>query len=131
MCPLLAIGWLEDGYHFIAGVVAASHIDRIEKLRIGTRAAFPGQAFRGLHECTLCPAESDQILKGSDINLLIPGERCVYATPGRIDHYIERHGYQPPLEFLEALGSCPDPQSTEYKHKLMLANQGLPIPGGS
>jgi hypothetical protein len=46
--------------------------------------------------------------------LYIPGDGCVYATPDLVVHYMNAHGYLPPLEFCIAVSACPPMHTMEY-----------------
>ena len=43
---------------------------------------------------------------------------------GGIVHYLDKHSYSPPEEFISALLSCPLPSSTEYEEVLTKVNCG-------
>ena len=132
-CQLLAIGWLEYPNEFPKGGQFTDNIrDRLAFLRFAFAQAYPSQSFRGFHDCSWCRGEGilglGATLRDSHINLLIPDADCVYAAPGRIDHYVERHGYLLPNEFLRALMRCPDPRSDDYEPMLSRANRGVRSP---
>jgi hypothetical protein len=38
----------------------------------------------------------------------------LYAAPAMVVHYIEAHGYQPPLAFIDAVIACPVPPDPAY-----------------
>ena len=77
---------------------------------------------RGVHDCELCNDEravslrrdgTDWLLGIAEIRVFGEGGR-IYAAPNLIFHYVERHHYRPPDEFLVALvGECVPP-SEEY-----------------
>jgi len=126
-CSLVAIGWLERDSEYSRGVgTTGEFIEQLEFLRQGFESEFSAHSFRGFHECTLCEvnAEKSNLLINSHVNLLIPSKNCVYVAPGRVDHYIEDHGYLPPLEFVNAVMACPDPREPEYDQNLKKANGG-------
>ena len=130
-CPLLAIGWLEYPNEFPKGGQLVDNIrDRLAFLRFAFSQAY--SSFRGWHECSWCRAEGMDAwratLHDSHINILIPDIDRVYVAPGRIDHYMERHGYLPPKEFLLALMQCPDPRDGDYEAMLSRANGGVGSP---
>jgi len=52
------------------------------------------------------------------MNLLVPGDDCIYAAPGAIGHYLDVHSYCPPDEFCEAVLHCPDCDSLQYRQAL-------------
>ena len=48
----------------------------------------------------------------------IPTESVVYVAPELVTHYVEVHGYQPPVEFIAAVLACPPQGSLEF-HQLL------------
>jgi hypothetical protein len=123
--PLLAVGWIETAA-FTKGSCPKDLIEKLKLLRKQTREIYFQFAFRGLHRCTLCLENS--CLDNSEVNIFIPSNGRIYICPGRIDHYIVKHNYLPPGEFLEALKECPEIDSTEYKNKLYKANKEIEPP---
>ncbi len=98
-------------------------VERLVELRHQFAEAFPEFSFRGLHECSLCGGD-ENILRGSHVNLFIPGDDVMYLATGRVDHYIEVHGYAPPPKFMDAVLNCPDPRSARYAAVLLGLNRG-------
>ena len=130
LCRLMAIGWIEHGQPFPRGAVAGGVLERIAVLREEFGKAFPGQMFRGLHNCTLCVANGNGYspLDRSHINLFIPHRGFVFVAPGRVDHAIHAHGYQPPESFLQALMDCPSPLSDAFREAIRASNRGDDAP---
>lgn len=129
-CRLMAIGWIEQGKPFPRGTVGDGVIERIATLREEFGRAFPAVAFRGLHECSLCDAGGNGAspLKHSHINLFLPHRGFVFVAPGRVDHAIQAHGYQPPESFLQALMHCPSPLSESFQQTIRASNRGVDAP---
>jgi hypothetical protein len=129
-CPLLAIGWLDQPNEYITDIsIANGFLAKLTYLRKAFAEAFSSESFRGLHECTLCQCdEGERTLIDSHINLFVPGKNCVFVAPGRIDHYIEKHGYCPPKVFYNAVMQCPDPRGSKYDRLLKLANGDIEPP---
>ena len=127
---LMAVGWIEHGKPFEKGHVPAGVVEKLQFLRGEFKEAFPGVLFRGLHGCTVCESSSSGPvwLSGSHVNLFIPHHGFVFVAPGRIDHYIEAHGYQPPESFVSSVLTCPSPSSLEYRELLRAANRGIDAP---
>ena len=124
--PILAVGWLERFRRYRKGVVEDEIVERAELFREQTSENFSGFIFRGLHGCSLCLGGSSRSgIKDSHVNLLIPGEDCVYVASGGLVHYMTKHSYRPPDEFIEALKSCPLPDTEEYKLNLIKSNRGV------
>lgn len=53
-------------------------------------------------------------------NLFVPGEGCVYVAPSMIVHYVDAHGYDPPVIFWQAVTNCPEMGSKAYRQALIL-----------
>lgn len=101
-----AEGWLgSEGFH--AGVVPADLLERLTKLVV-FKSSFFGSC---LHPCPLCGSERVEGRYEGAIRILgtaelwIPDERCWFASPNLLLHYISAHGYCPPAEYLTALAS--------------------------
>jgi hypothetical protein len=69
---------------------------------------------RGYHECDFCRTDARETIpfQGSTIYLgsaevWVPSAdgALVYAAPNLIYHYISKHGYCPPLDFIEAVNN--------------------------
>lgn len=52
-------------------------------------------------------------------NLFLPGKNCIFLAPSMIVHYIDRHKYEPPAEFWQAVLDCPEMRSDAYKQALL------------
>jgi hypothetical protein len=126
-CPLLAVGWLENGYDYPTGVCPSQVTGKLAELRSQFGVAFPAHSFRGWHACSMC-TEEVEMLRDSHVNLFIPGREVVYLATGRVDHYIDVHSYAPSTAFIDALMACPDPRSGEYKATLLRLNRGQQPP---
>lgn len=62
----------------------------------------------GPHTCELC----GQFLASGNIG--VPGRGVLFVAPEMAAHYVERHGYLPPSEFVAAVLVAPDPGSAAY-----------------
>ena len=102
------IGWLDDGIPFPTGNVSPNIL-----ARIGQLCTTPVRRYRGLHNCWWCgpgAIEEDVLADGvpklmgyGEIHVSAGGIYWVYAAPMLIYHYILRHNYLPPQEFLDAV----------------------------
>lgn len=125
--PLRAVGWLEHPHTYSRGVVPGDVRARLLRLRECFCKAFHLLAYFGVHSCSLCKAATGQPaapLYRSSMNIFVPGESCVYAAPGAIDHYFDLHSYCPPEEFCAAVLRCPDCDTPEYLEALRRSNRG-------
>jgi hypothetical protein len=129
--PLQAIGWLEHPHLFPQGRFP----DLLkQRLRATMNAAWLGGwwiGFMGQHDCSLCQGigRHRDSLHLSAINIFLPGDGCIYVFPACILHYIEEHGYHPPLPFCRSVARCHELTGPDYGASLVKANGG-PIPLG-
>ena len=106
------VGWLSRRHRYARGHVPD---DVLQKL-IALAWSHPQQKTRGYHRCTLCPWPLGQLFIPKltrNTGLLVLGSAeiwvpsvdgsCFYSAPNLIIHYIKRHWYCPPREFVEAL----------------------------
>ena len=104
---LLAVGWLDSSEPYSQGTVRDETIRKLAKL-----ARTPVNLCRGYHYCQFCPREaSDRFLehhaKGNGEVHIAGMNGVTYAAPALISHYIEKHAYKPPDEFLKAVEQLP------------------------
>jgi hypothetical protein len=130
LCRSMAVGWIEHGRPFETGDVPAGLVQKLQSLRREFEETFPRLLIRGLHSCTVCENSDSAAasLDGSHVNLFIPHRGFVFVAPGRIDHYIEAHRYQPPESFVSSVLECPSPSSAEYREMVRIANRGVEAP---
>jgi len=99
------IGWLDKDYHFSKGDVPKELCNKLREILKGTEK-FNSQVnlIRGIHPCTFCGRNDLDF--SSDLGsceIWIPDDKGEYfAAPSQVIHYIEDHGYIPPLEFIHA-----------------------------
>ena len=76
---------------------------------------------RGLHRCEFCEdhplflhldSGTEFYIGSSEIRVF--GDQKIYAAPTLIYHYVQKHHYAPPDDFIDALLHGPQPRSTEY-----------------
>lgn len=109
----LNVGWLDASHPFETGVLSDEAAERLKHLR-----ANPVNQFRGSHACDFCLAEARTQLPetGPAIivalgeagalgngEIVIKGAHGWYHAPVLITHYVERHDYLPPTDFVEAV----------------------------
>ena len=106
--PMLAVGWLADAHTFDRGDVPAHVVERLIDL-----AFEMPHLMRGCHYCPFCDEESPiridvrrhptpLYLGMSEIHVRsVSG--VVYSAPSLVLHYLERHRYRPPEEFVRAV----------------------------
>jgi hypothetical protein len=108
---LVAVGWLHPDHQFPQADVPPEFLAKlrgfVEKWGDSIDALNWG-AGGGYHTCEFCGQAW-----GSGTFGVPAGERVFYA-PEMIAHYVEKHGYAPPPEFIVAVLSCPLPGTPEY-----------------
>ena len=105
---LLAVGWLAKGHDYSRGPLDP------ELLRQLNRTTWqPPNLPGGAHRCDLC-VEGEHARSESGV-LFFPGDGVLYAAPRLIRHYMLKHGYSPPPEFIRAVRQGPAPYSQEYQ----------------
>jgi hypothetical protein len=110
---LLNVGWLDASVPFAKGPVDALVVPKLLLLRRS-----PVNLYRGWQGCPFgqlesppspCPYPVSMLIGIEEISLAngeirVPSENgIVYAAPTLICHYIDRHRYCPPNEFLMAV----------------------------
>jgi hypothetical protein len=101
------VGWLDGEHEFPKGSVSARVLEKLKAL-----AATPMVRHRGFHCCEFCGPLAglrwpDGQRRSSTVFVVRSRDRT-YAAPALVVHYIEAHGYLPPLEFLRALEEEPN-----------------------
>ena len=108
----LNVGWLEKGHEFATGSVPDGLVEKLTEI-----CQEPYERYRGQHVCRFCdfgPMTLDKLneyfQKAEDANALSSTVIRVngadgknYYSPAMICHYIEKHGYKPPEEFIKAV----------------------------
>jgi hypothetical protein len=113
---LVNVGWLDSKHPFNRG-----RVDMEIVIKIGELCKNPVNRKRGYQKCEMCAEYPIRELAGpggqsltlGDGEIRVPGQAKAYASPTLIYHYILRHSYRPPEEFLEAVKSMgPTAQGT-------------------
>jgi hypothetical protein len=98
------VGWIDPRLDYPHGIVDPEVVRRI-----GALCDSSVRRTRGWHSCALCreyPIRErigTQTIALGDAEIDVPGEGKIYACPTLIYHYILRHRYCPPEEFLDAV----------------------------
>ncbi len=116
---LVCAGWLESGQRFPTGVPPQGFLDRLAWLCVHSR----DRSMRGFHVCDICTDEEASWTAVSGVRVRDPayvlyagekrllgwfeitvdaGDR-VYAAPSLILHYVAKHNYLPPEDFVAAV----------------------------
>ena len=108
---VVCIGWLHPDYPYPQGVVPPEFVLRLREFALQwpeSLAALGWDLKRGCHACGYCGQEWRMGSFG------VPAGDRVFYAPALIAHFVERHGYAPPAEFVAAVLSCPLPIAPEY-----------------
>jgi hypothetical protein len=117
-----AVGWLSAKRSYPTGPVSRAFIDRLRSFcdRWGDSVLALDWPFPcGPHTCELC---GDFHASG---NLGVPAGAILFVAPEMVAHYVEKHGYLPPREFVAAVLAAPAPGTVDY------ANAVAPFVAGS
>ena len=106
--PALNVGWLDPAHSFHEGATEPEFHRRLFAL-----CEHPVHRTRGIHRCAFCPEleaapAQRETLDGRTVFLgsaevRVDGEGVTYAAPNLIYHYVVRHQYRPPDEFIRAV----------------------------
>lgn len=121
---VLNVGWLDAGHEFPTGEEPGLY----EKLL--PYCAHIIEPTLGHFPCPFCGeyvlnkqwGSRSFSLGHSEIRVLI--ENVWYASPTMILHYVERHNYRPPMDFIRACFHGTDPTSQEYSDALYALQRG-------
>jgi hypothetical protein len=103
------IGWLDRSHRFTIGPTPAAIIEKLREIMRGrSEANVHVNQIRGIHPCNICGkrlAASDdrELLLGSSEVWIPDGAEGYFASPSMIIHYITKHKYLPPEEFLKSI----------------------------
>jgi hypothetical protein len=107
-----AVGWLSAGQPFAQGDVPPEFLDRLRefvRLWWPSTEALGWSLALGKHCCELC----HDFYAGGNIG--VPDGQILFAAPEMIAHYVEKHQYRPPAEFVAAVLKSPLPGTEEYR----------------
>lgn len=116
-----AVGWLDHEHDFEKMPATEELLDVIwEYCKVSV-----GQT-RGLYECNLCippkavhaSRHGDRLELGSSEIRVFSVRGQIYAAPTLIYHYVHKHDYKPPDEFLCALRETAGPPAEQYFEQL-------------
>jgi hypothetical protein len=106
-----AVGWLSSEHAYSTGDLPSLILEHIKTYcqHWGeTLHALYWGLYMGFHTCELCEEFS------SYGNVGLPAGELLYVFPEMLAHYVEKHQYLPPEEFIAALQTAPLPGTPEY-----------------
>ncbi|MEV5768158.1 HEAT repeat domain-containing protein [Micromonospora sp. NPDC052213] len=101
--PMRAVGWLGRRYGVQGAGGAPMTGAELERLRAASRRL--GSVTLGWHDCDFCGASEGN----GEYRYYLPGGE-IYAAPMMILHYVEEHGYRPPVELRDGLRAAGQPR---------------------
>lgn len=102
------IGWLEDTNFFIQKTADNKFLKKIFQI-IQSKEC---NIYRGIHDCDFCNSDgfmygvigNEKILLGhGEIWVPSTSQDIIYASPTLIYHYIEKHQYCPPQDYIDSV----------------------------
>jgi len=106
------VGWLESDTPYNTGVVDRNFLPRFAMIILGSDVIDTEvNRIRSVHPCALADCDVQEIREDGDRACLGAAEIWVpstkegefFAAPSMIYHYIEKHGYLPPKEYISAV----------------------------
>ncbi|TKW62509.1 MAG: hypothetical protein DI616_20515 [Paracoccus denitrificans] len=103
------IGWLGRDSRFRTGIAPIDFVQRLEVL-----SCIRFNATRGISDCPLCGERpiknsSGQVLGSAEIK--VPSDQERYSSPNLILHFVVRHNYLPPENYISAVLAMSNPKS--------------------
>ncbi|MDY7091647.1 MAG: hypothetical protein SX243_01610 [Acidobacteriota bacterium] len=99
---VLNVGWLGEERPYPTGQTFPEFHQALEEI-----CARPILLHRGFHDCEFCPQDSNVNPPWSTIGngqIRVLGQNGVwYSAPTMVHHYVTKHNYKPPEEFVEAV----------------------------
>ena len=110
------IGWLDSGHDFEKKAPLQEFVEKLKAYKDHTT-----MQTRGWHQCPFC---TDKATSSNEIRV-VGKDGKIYASPTLVIHYVEKHNYSPPQEFVDAVLNGPEPGSDEYEEVLLGAKKRL------
>ena len=107
-----AIGWLSNDHDYTTGKAPSEFAPRLAEVCENWTSCLEELGFglfMGCHTCEFCGQFR------ADGNIGIPLDNLLYVAPEMVHHYVTKHQYLPPPEFVTAVMACPLPGTSEYK----------------
>src|SRR5262245_23292267 len=107
----IAVGWLHPDHEFPRGAAPPEFVAKLKRLAAcwgDSKRALGWGAVGGVHSCEFC---GQSLASGS---FGVPAGDEIFYAPEVIAHYVERHEYLPPDEFISAVLACPIPGTRAY-----------------
>jgi len=104
------IGWLDKNHDFPKGEVDPELVKKIKQSKVSCHT-------KGWHTCEFCDNKDDSWQARSSTEHQIKGkDGKTYCFPEMLIHYITKHNYLPPQEFLDAVRDfIPEPKKEDVR----------------
>jgi hypothetical protein len=107
----ISVGWLEgDDLLHSLGNSPSELVKLLKQYEVQNRC-------RGFHMCEYCSEWGTEVGMGNG-EIWVVKDDTLYIAPYLIIHYIEKHNYKPPLEFIDAVFNGFRPHSPGYEMRL-------------
>ena len=93
----VSVGWLENGHAFDVGTTPRKFRSKLRELARDIK-----NPMWGFHECDLCDGRGGKSKGNGEIHVL-GSDGILYVAPELVLHYVSRHKYLPPQEFIDAV----------------------------
>ena len=115
---ILNVGWLDEHHPY-----PQAELPQVFAERLWDFCRKPAIQTRGIHRCEFCHEPKASVESRDDLELTLGSAeirvfgrgQTIYAAPTLIYHYVVRHRYCPPDEFVQAVMDSPLPGSPEYE----------------
>jgi hypothetical protein len=122
---LVAIGWLDPEITYPKGKVSEVFIEKLELF-----CSYPMIMTFGIDWCHICNPSDEpisfvkaklrsgkeiQLFGEYDLRIPSPDGTKIYATSDFILHFVTKHEYLPPQEFVDAVMNAPLPGTPEFE----------------
>jgi hypothetical protein len=106
------VGWLDKGKPYKTGTVPVDFLTKLSSIILGNNIVDTQvNRIRSAHPCALSDCGSLEIMDGERSETLGAAEIWIpsceggvfFASPSMIYHYVEKHDYLPPQEFVAAV----------------------------
>lgn len=128
--PILAVGYIEHPHEYTVGQATTEVINKLELIANLAHVRYNLLAYFGVYFCSYCAEAkpSDRPRGLPQVDIIIPGQNCIYISPGGISHYMLHHSYMPPKEYIDAVLCCPEYGTHQFIEALTSSNRGYKPP---
>src|SRR5215470_10162475 len=128
-----SVGYLSRDHDYPKGETSDLVFDRLAIFAMRPLYSYAGHHHCDLGSCGSDPPHQELKWRGMTIprwcstDILVPDRTLVYIAPALILHYICAHRYLPPACFIDAVLTCPEPESDEYRSEIRRIVPNIPF----